>query len=102
MPTTKRILAEQCMRILSGGYVTKDTEFDIREIMLAVEQSRDKLVKQEIMSTSFSNTSAYVDTSGVIGSFLSVYDNVAINFDANKDLRFIDLPSLPLALPDDK
>tara|TARA_B100000963_G_C22516724_1_gene621020 strand:- start:279 stop:923 length:645 start_codon:yes stop_codon:yes gene_type:complete len=102
MPTTKRILAEQCMRILSGGYVTKDTEFDIREIMLAVEQSRDKLVKQEIMSTSFSNTSAYVDTSGVIGSFLSVYDNVAINFDANKDLRYIDLPAMPLALPDDK
>lgn len=53
MPTTKRILAEQCMRILSGGYVTKDTEFDIREIMLAVEQARDRLVKQEVMSTSF-------------------------------------------------
>ena len=90
------------MRILSGGYVTKDTEFDIREIMLAVEQSRDRLVKQEVMSTSFSNTSAYVDMSGVIGNFISVYNNVSIAEDTDKDLRYSVLPATPLALPDDK
>lgn len=102
MPTTKRILAEQCMRILSGGYVTRDTEFDIREIMLAVEQARDRLVKQEVMSTSFSSTSAFVDTSGVLGNYISVYDNVDILEDNNKELRYSLLPAMPLALPDDK
>tara|TARA_Y100000592_G_C5387412_1_gene276506 strand:- start:165 stop:809 length:645 start_codon:yes stop_codon:yes gene_type:complete len=102
MATTKRKLAEQCMRILSGGYVTKDTEFDIRELMLAVEQSRDRLVKQEVMNTSFSNTSAFVDMSGVIGNFISVYDNVQIVQDAAKNLKYSTLPATPLALPDDK
>ena len=102
MATTKRILAEQCMRILSGGYVTKDTEFDIRELMLAVEQARDRLVKQEVMSTSFSNTSAFVDMSGVIGNFISVYDNVDILTDGQKNIKFSVLPAMPLALPDDK
>ena len=38
---TKKQIAEQCMRIVSGGHLKPDRTIDIREVMLHLDQLRD-------------------------------------------------------------
>ena len=45
MATTKKQLAEQVIRILNSGDVTNDNSIDPRELLLAIEQERDSLVR---------------------------------------------------------
>ena len=51
MGVTKKQLAEQALRIIQGGSVRDDAEIDIREIMMNIEQERDKLIKIELFQS---------------------------------------------------
>ena len=42
MATTKHKLAEQILRILNSGDVAHDNQIDKRELVLALEQERDR------------------------------------------------------------
>ncbi len=42
---TKKQIAEQAMRILSGGHLKPDRTLDIRELMLSLDQLRDAKVR---------------------------------------------------------
>jgi hypothetical protein len=90
---TKKQLAEQVWRVLEGGTPTPDSEFDIREIMLYIDQLRDKMatisVFQNIKSGEYD----------ISHEFLKEYPGVAVNTDTARDLRYVTLPVDILDLP---
>ena len=51
MATTKLQIAEQILRLINSGDVTSDNDIDIREIILAVEQERDRLVRLRLFES---------------------------------------------------
>lgn len=87
---TKKQLAEQALRIISGGHPKPDQPIDIREIMLHADQLRDELVLELTMA----NGGISVDP-----AFVSYYENVAVSLDVNKNIRYSVLPANPIRLP---
>ena len=77
MAITKRKLAEQALRIIQGGAIRDDAEIDIREIMMNIEQERDKLVQQEIFQ-SLQISGGYGATS-INGSFVTSYVQIYLS-----------------------
>ena len=94
MGVTKKQLAEQALRIIQGGSVRDDAEIDIREIMMNIEQERDKLIKVELFQ------SIGMGEYNINGSFISTYVS-SILYDTDKDLRYSDIPVTPISLPND-
>lgn len=47
---TKKQIAEQCMRIVSGGHLKPDRTIDIREVMLHLDQLRDARCRIDTMN----------------------------------------------------
>jgi len=88
---TKKQIAEQAMRIISGGHLKPDRAMDIRELMLALDQLRDTLVKLN----TFENVKQgdYV----VEHDYLSFHNMTTQAAGAN-GLIFATLPVKPLAL----
>lgn len=56
--TTRYRIAEQVIRIVSGGNVSDDNPIDIREVMLLVDQERDTLIKTEIMEWTYAKSTS--------------------------------------------
>tara|TARA_R100001082_G_C4364942_1_gene161399 strand:+ start:2221 stop:3819 length:1599 start_codon:yes stop_codon:yes gene_type:complete len=50
---TRRGIAEQILRIISGGEPTTEIDISIREIMFLVDQERDSLIKAEILDSMY-------------------------------------------------
>jgi len=98
MAITKRKLAEQALRIIQGGAIRDDAEIDIREIMMNIEQERDKLVQQEIFQ-SLQISGGYGATS-INGAFVTSYV-LNVETDNIKDMKFSKLPVTPISLPSD-
>ena len=94
MAITKKQLAEQTLRIIQGGSVRDDAEIDIREIMMNIEQERDKLIKVDLFQ------SISMGEYNVNGSFISTYI-ADIKNDEEKDLKYSDVPVTPISLPND-
>jgi len=89
---TKKEIAEQAMRILSGGHLKPDRTMDIRELMLALDQLRDTLVKLN----TFENVKQ--GNYEVDHDYLSFYESVAVANDAVKGLDYVVLPASPISL----
>ena len=94
MSVTKKQLAEQALRIIQGGSVRDDAEIDIREIMMNIEQERDKLIKVELFQ------SISMGEYNINGSFISTYVSSILD-DTDKDLKYSDIPVTPISLPND-
>ena len=94
MVITKRKLAEQALRIIQGGAIRDDAEIDIREVMMNIEQERDKLVRQELFQL------LQMGENYISGSFVTSY-NVSVETDNVKDMYFSKIPVTPLSLPND-
>lgn len=90
MATTKKQLAEQVLRIISGGHLKPDETIDIREIMLMADQMRDELIVETVNI----NGGLTIDP-----AFVSYYEDVVVNYDAPKNERYINLPATPIRLP---
>ena len=95
MATTKRMISEQILRILNSGDVTMDNSLDLREIMMAIEQERDRLVRMRLFE------SMQLGQAEIPGDVISHYDNVGIFLDSNKGMLYSNLPNEPLSLPND-
>ena len=95
MATTKIKISEQIIRLLKSGDITNDNDIDIREIILAVEQERDRLVRIRLFE------SLQMGEMIVAGDVISSFDNVLIKKDSVKDMLYSDLPGNPLSLPND-
>ena len=50
---TRRGIAEQILRIISGGEPTTEIDISIREIMFLVDQERDAMIKAEILDSMY-------------------------------------------------
>ena len=96
MATTKTQLSEQILRLLNSGDITHDNAIDGREILLAVEQERDRLIRQRLME------SMQRGEGTIPGDVISAFDSVKIKKDHVKKLLYSDLPGRPLSLFDDK
>ena len=95
MATTKKQLAEQIVRILNSGDVTHDNSIDPRELLLAIEQERDRLVRLrllELLSQGERN---------IPGDVVSTFDSITIKKDAIKNLLYSSLPGRIMSLPKD-
>ena len=96
MATTKEQLAEQILRLLNSGDVTHDNSVDGRELLLAIEQERDRLIRQRLMES-------MAQGEGTIpGDIISAFDSIKIKKDHTKHLLYSQLPGRPLSLFDDK
>ena len=95
MATTKATIAEQAMRILSGGHLKPDRNLDEREIMMYLDNLRDDLCKQSVYNI-IKGGEYDIDP-----DFLSQYMNVAIATDTDRELKYITLPASRIALPKD-
>ena len=92
---TKYALAELALRRLSGGDISKDSEINIREMMLAVSQARDFVVRQELWQLL---AMGEVD---IAGEYITTYEDVAIHKDDKKNLYYSDIPANYINLPKD-
>jgi len=91
MGSTRFVLAEQAQRILSGGNVGSATKYHIRELIKAVGQVANQILKTE-----------YMQTNAPLGEFIPsgypivVYDNLPAYKYGN--VSAIDLPTAPVRL----
>lgn len=91
--TSKYKIAEQILRILAGGDISKDENIDIREIILAVGQSFASIAERRF----FENRS--VDTRRIDGQLIFSFDDVEVKEDKGKNLFYSELPSSIVSLP---
>ena len=70
---TKRKLSEQIIRILSGGDVRNDSDIDVREVMQAIDTSRDSVVSNYLNSTVFCKTCPEHMETNIISSFVTKF-----------------------------
>lgn len=71
---TKRKLSEQIIRILSGGDVRNDSDIDEREVIQAIETTRDSVVSNYLNSTVFCKTCPEHMETNIISSFVTEFD----------------------------
>jgi hypothetical protein len=90
---SKKQIAEQAIRILSGGHLKEDRTLDIREVMLALDQLRDEAVRVRTIAN-INNGDNRIDE-----EFLSFYEDEPILTDSVKELKYIVMPAKPIDLP---
>ena len=95
MATTKKQLAEQVIRILNSGDVTNDNSIDPRELLLAIEQERDRLVRLRLFE------SLSQGEGDIPGDVVSTFDSITIKKDVVKNLLYSSLPGRIMSLPRD-
>lgn len=88
---TKAKIAQQIVRILAGG--DGNNRWDVREIMYAVDQTRDYLAKINYYER-MKGGERDVDP-----TWLSPFENIAVVHDAAKNLWYAELPAIPISLP---
>ena len=86
MAKTRKKIAEQILRMVSGGNVSDDSSIDIREVMALVDQERDALIKAEIMGT------GDFEVRGELLSKERLYTT---------DNSYVSLKNIPIGLPND-
>tara|TARA_R110002020_G_scaffold140089_5_gene311326 strand:+ start:1883 stop:3472 length:1590 start_codon:yes stop_codon:yes gene_type:complete len=73
--TTRYKIAEQVVRIVSGGDISEDSSIDIREVMALVDQERNALIKSEIMDWTYTkSTTTAKGELEINGAWLSHHD----------------------------
>jgi hypothetical protein len=95
MRVSKEILAEQAKLIIQGGLSNPDTELDLREIILFVEQAFGSVVKTQI----FQNRQEGIQD--INGQFIYSFV-IPIGMDARQGLPYSVLPANTLNLPYDQ
>jgi len=99
---TRKQLAERVLRILQGGDVTKDSDIDIREIMLHIDSERDNLIQEKVIQ-SYKPASKRAVSSVVAHEILGTYiteSTYLTGFDNNREKTFATLLQYPIDLPD--
>lgn len=90
--TTKYRIAEQVVRLLSGGNIPTAAKVKIPEVKIAVEQVLNKLLKMEYLSLNIPSMEMIPN-----GASVATYDNILIVQFGTKSKST--LPAMPLKLP---
>jgi hypothetical protein len=93
---TKKQIAEQAQRIILGGTPTADREIDIRDIMLYLDQIRDTRIRIDVWN------GIKIGDYDISSDYFSQYENVSLQTDTAKNLRYITLPASPIDLPQER
>jgi len=91
--STKKQIAEQAMRIISGGHLKPDRTIDIREVMMALDQLRDARVRIDTLNN------VKMGEYSVDSDYMTFYESVSVSTDAVKSLKYVTLPAAHLSLP---
>src|SRR3990167_2551671 len=97
--TSKLQLAQQIIRILSGGTPSRDSEFSEGHIMMAVSQAFAYAVKTNLFQNKAEGE--YDVSGGFIYSFEGDGSGVPIQFDKNKELYYCEMPASVISLPNE-
>jgi len=92
---TKRQLAEQIQRLVSGGDPKQDNEIDVREIIIAIDTCRDSLLTQYMSGTVGSQKNMDYSNTDMFNEVLSV-QTVTPDGEGNATVRGV------LSMPDNK
>jgi hypothetical protein len=95
--TTANKLAEQVLRMLSGGDPSDDSGFDLREIKLLVIQVLNTLVRTNF----FQNIQVEKDQAAA-DTFLVTFRNIPLAKDEETDEYYFLLPAFPVDIPGGK
>lgn len=93
MMTTKKLIAEQVLRILEGGDINDDSAYDIREVMRLIDQ----VVSLQIKAGWIENLKA--GHPGVAGSYISTFKNIPLHYDEDMGVSYLELPCNYVHLP---
>lgn len=93
--TTKFQLAEQILRVLNGGDVSRDSSITYQEVALAVSQARDKFVREDIWARKA------VGDDSINAEYLSRYC-LDLECDLKTDEYYVTLPARPINLERNK
>lgn len=94
--TTRYKIAEQVLRIVSGGNASDDSSIDIRDILALVDQERDAIIKREITDRFYTKSTAQaMGELEITGDFLTK-ETVNVTDDSYGTLN-----SHPISLPND-
>jgi hypothetical protein len=92
---TLKVIAEQVKRMLEGGDPSDDSQLDIREVGLAVQQVRNEIISAKI-ENAINKGRLTLD-----GAYLTVFNNIPIQYDSNRDVFYSDIPFQYASLPHD-
>jgi len=90
---SKKLIAEQALRIISGGHLKPDRTIDIREVMLHLDQLRDALVEESTELNLKRGIYAVED------DYLSFDESVTVQAPGANGLDYIDLTYSLISLP---
>jgi hypothetical protein len=85
---TKDILAEKILRRVNGGDPANSTNIDKRDIYLSIESARNSLIQKTLNSSQ----------NDISSEFESVYENVPVLKDVNRDRFYSILPAQLISL----
>ncbi|MGL5135148.1 MAG: hypothetical protein ACRC78_21665 [Planktothrix sp.] len=92
---TRPQIAEQILRRLQGGNLTKDTPWDLREIMADINQERDNRIKLDFLQNKAQ------DIREINGDYILPYKGVVIALDADLNQHYSILPKRVIKLDND-
>jgi len=92
---TRRSLAEQVLRLVSGFKPTQDRNIDLREIMIAIDQARDAAVVKWMYQNLQTEGQGYV-----AGDFLNTYTDKP-SYDSSRKRHYLKLKYNVFSLPHD-
>jgi hypothetical protein len=93
--TTKYRLAEQALRIISGGTPTDDAQVTIQELEIAVAQAFAGIVRNRYFQAK------NIGEQQINGDLIYSFRDVEVEKDTGLDLFFATLPSTTISLPFD-
>lgn len=89
------VLAEECIRILSGGHQTADSQFTFPQMVIAVGQARDNRVR------SYFWENKKLGEADIDGAFIKDYDNIDVTLDTVKNMYYSELPAQVVGIAND-
>ena len=93
--TSKYKLAEQALRIISGGTPTNDAQVTMQEVMIGVSQAFGSVVRNNYFE------GKAIGEPMVNGNFVYTFEDVDIKRDNSKSLYYSILPATTITLPYD-
>ncbi len=92
--STKRIIAHEVIRLLSGGDPSNNSQLDDRDVMLKVSHVLNTRIK-----ANFYENYKVEGTTAVDGQYVFAISNVQVTHDAARDEYYSTLPDIYVSLP---
>ena len=89
------VLAEECIRILSGGHQTADSQFTFPQMIIAVGQARDSRIRTYFWENK------KLGEADIDASFVKSYDDIPVSLDTAKNMYYSELPAQVVGIAND-